>query len=169
KIARLNANGSLDGTFLPMTTGWTFSVAVQADRNIVVGGVFTKINEEPRLRLARLHPDGSLDSTFDPGASGFVYKVALQQDGRILVGGEFGTLAGQERKRLGRLNPDGTLDAEFDAPATVMQTSFVESVRCLQVQADGKILVGGSFTNLSGQFRNHIGRLYSDGSVDAHY
>ena len=34
------------------------------------------------------------------------------------------------------------------------------------VQADGKILVGGSFTTLGGQPRNRIGRLNADGTVD---
>jgi hypothetical protein len=34
------------------------------------------------------------------------------------------------------------------------------------VQADGKILVGGSFTLLGSQLRNRIGRLNPDGSVD---
>jgi hypothetical protein len=34
------------------------------------------------------------------------------------------------------------------------------------VQADGKILVGGSFTALGGQPRDHIGRLNPDGTLD---
>jgi uncharacterized delta-60 repeat protein len=33
-------------------------------------------------------------------------------------------------------------------------------------QADGKIVVGGNFTNLAGQSRDYIGRLNSDGSLD---
>ncbi len=36
-------------------------------------------------------------------------------------------------------------------------------------QADGKILVGGSFSTLGGQLRNNIGRLNADGSVDASF
>jgi uncharacterized delta-60 repeat protein/uncharacterized repeat protein (TIGR02543 family) len=40
-------------------------------------------------------------------------------------------------------------------------------VYCLAVQADGKILVGGTFTNLGGQTRNYLGRLNSDGTLDA--
>jgi hypothetical protein len=34
------------------------------------------------------------------------------------------------------------------------------------LQADGKIVVGGYFTTLGGQTRNHIGRLNPDGSLD---
>jgi uncharacterized delta-60 repeat protein len=34
------------------------------------------------------------------------------------------------------------------------------------VQTDGKILMGGQFTSLGGQNRNHVARLYADGTVD---
>ena len=37
----------------------------------------------------------------------------------------------------------------------------------LALQADGKILVGGSFTILGGQVRNCLGRLNADGSLDS--
>ena len=36
----------------------------------------------------------------------------------------------------------------------------------LAVQADGKILVGGTFTNLAGNTRNYIGQLHADGTLD---
>ena len=39
-------------------------------------------------------------------------------------------------------------------------------VYALAVQADGKIVVGGSFTTLGGQPRNYIGRLNPDGTLD---
>jgi len=39
-------------------------------------------------------------------------------------------------------------------------------VCAMAVQSDGKILVGGSFTNLGGQLRNFIGRLNPDGTTD---
>src|SRR5262249_50392278 len=40
------------------------------------------------------------------------------------------------------------------------------TVNSLALQADGKILVGGSFTTLAGQTRNNLGRLNADGSLD---
>lgn len=39
-------------------------------------------------------------------------------------------------------------------------------VQALAVQADGKILVGGEFTQLGGAIRNRIGRLNLDGTLD---
>jgi len=42
-------------------------------------------------------------------------------------------------------------------------------VRCLAVQTDGKILVGGWFTTLGGQSRTNIGRLNADGTLDTSF
>lgn len=40
-------------------------------------------------------------------------------------------------------------------------------VSALVMQANGKVLVGGQFTTLGGQTRNHLGRLNADGTLDA--
>lgn len=71
------------------------------------------------------------------------------------------------RNFIGRLNPDGTLDTGFDPGANF-------SVLGLALQTDGRILVAGSFTTLGGGGtgntpRNFIGRLNSDGTVDASF
>src|SRR5437667_5249241 len=101
---------------------------------------------------------------FDPNANGSVDVVVVQPDGKILIGGEFTTLspnggAAITRNHIARLNPDGTLDA-FNPNAN-------GAVYAIAVQADGKILAGGTFTNVGGQTRNYIARLNSDGTLDA--
>ncbi len=177
-IGRLNADGSLDGSFNPgvgasLSYGespWVNSLAVQADGKILVGGGFTTLGGQTRNCLGRLNADGSLDSGFNPGVGGslpygqspWVYPLAVQADGKILVGGGFTTLAGQTRNYIGRLNPDGSLDSSFNPGADGL-------VQSLAVQADGKILVGGSFTTLGGQTRNCVGRLNADGSLDSSF
>src|SRR5436853_1336483 len=93
---------------------------------------------------------------FDPNANGIVYVVVVQPDGKILIGGDFTTPspnggAAVTRNRIARLNPDGTLDGfNPNANGTVLS---------IAVQADGKILAGGTFTNIGGQTRNNIARL----------
>jgi uncharacterized delta-60 repeat protein len=52
-----------------------------------------------------------------------------------------------------------TVDSGFNPGAD-------NSVSSLAVQADGKILVGGSFVTLVGQPRNCLGRLNADGTLD---
>src|SRR5438046_1245562 len=94
---------------------------------------------------------------FDPNANGAVHAVVVQPDGKILIGGDFTTLSPNggpavTRNYIARLNPDGTLDTAFDPSAD-------SSVYSIAVQADGKILAGGNFTNIGGQPRNFIARL----------
>jgi hypothetical protein len=83
----------------------------------------------------------------------------VQADGKILVGGGSTTLGGPSRNNFGRLNADGTPDTNFNPGAG----GFFPVVSCLALQADGKILAGGTFTTLGGQSRNYIGRLNNTG------
>ncbi len=94
---------------------------------------------------------------FDPNANGTIYAVVVQPDGKILLGGQFTTLAPNggatvTRNNVARLNSNGTLDTAFNPNANFPVYAFA-------VQADGKILVGGLFTNIGGQTRNKIARL----------
>jgi len=146
--------------FDPGANSYVYSLAVQADGKILVGGQFTTLGGRTRNYLGRLNADGTLDTAFNPGAGSFVYSLAVQADGKILVGGQFTTLGGQPRNHLGRLNADGTLDGGFNPGAD-------QVVRSLAVQADGKVLVGGGFSTLGGQPRNCIGRLDADGTLDS--
>jgi uncharacterized delta-60 repeat protein len=163
-IGRLNADGTLDGGFNPGTgaviDATVYSLAVQADGKILVGGGFTTLGGQPRNYIGRLTANGTLDSAFNPGANDRVNSLAVQPDGKILVVGNFTTLGGQTRNRIGRLNADGTLDSGFNPGAN-------DRVYPLAVQADGKILVGGLFTTLGGQTRNRIARLNANGTLDS--
>ena len=149
--------------FNPGANDYVFSLAVQADGKVLVGGGFTTLGGQSRNGIGRLNADGTVDTSFNPGAGGsypYVLCLALQADGKILVGGEFTTLGGQSRTNVGRLNADGTLDSAFNPGAN-------KSVSSLALQPDGKILVGGDFTTLGGQTRNYLGRLNADGTVDS--
>ncbi|MBE0543181.1 MAG: immunoglobulin domain-containing protein [Verrucomicrobia bacterium] len=159
RIARFNADGSLDNAFNPGADNFVWSLAFQSDGKILVGGWFTMLGGQPRNHLGRLNADGSLDVTFNAGANTNVNSLALQPDGKILVGGIFTTLGGQPRNYLGRLNADGSLDTSFNPGANA-------TVNSLTLQPDGKILVGGNFTTLGDQPRNYLGRLVADGSLD---
>ena len=106
-LARLHPTGSLDLDFNPGTSGFhstVYSLAMQADGKILVGGLFTALGGESHARIGRLNPDGTPDDAFTAGASLDVYGVAVQPDGKVLVGGYFGELAGQPRGFIGRLN-----------------------------------------------------------------
>jgi uncharacterized delta-60 repeat protein/uncharacterized repeat protein (TIGR01451 family) len=171
RIARLNLDGSLDTGFDPGAGADNPALAlaetsVNGARKLLVGGSFTGIDSVNRNNIARLNDDGSLDFTFDPGlgANGSVYAIAVQTDGKVLIGGDFTAVNGIGRNRVARLNADGTLDLSFDPGAGANA-----SVRALAVQLDGRILLGGSFTNYNGTAMNRIARLLPSGALDGSF
>ena len=150
RIARLNSDGGLDGTFYPGTgaTGEVRSVVVQADGKIVLGGYFYAFNGTGQNYIVRLNDDGSVDNTFNTGALGGVEVVGVRSDGKIIVGGQ-GLFI--------RLNPDGSPDNSLSVgtgpDGKILATAF---------QPDGKIFIGGEFVSYNGIGRNRVARILSD-------
>lgn len=166
-IGRLNPDGTLDTGFNPDISRAVSCLTLQADGKILVGGTFTNIGGQPRNYIGRLVPDGTLDTGFNPGVGGTVSSLVVQADGKILVVSSYTNLDGQMRNSIGRLNPDGTMDNGFNPE--VIGIGSPAPINSLAMQMDGKILVGGSFTNINGQTRNHIGRLNPDGTLDTDF
>lgn len=170
-IVRVSADGVLDESFAPGTgaNGAVFDLAVQGDGKIVIVGAFTQVNGVARNRVARLNADGTLDTAFDVGTgpNATVECVALQLDGKVVIGGQFGTVSGSTRSGVARLLITGPVDTSFNNGGTGTNGA----VRCLAVQADQKILIGGDFTTYkdSGvvQNRSRLVRLNSTGFVDS--
>lgn len=170
-IARLNSDGTLDNSFLAAgsgTNGDVFSLALQADGKTVIGGFFTSVNGTARNGIARLNTDGTNDASFLATAEGVnnsVFAVAVQADGRVLIAGVFTNVNGMERNGAARLNADGNLDTSFLATGSGANAALY----ALAIQSDGKIVIGGAFTNFSGSARNGIARLNANGSVDTSF
>ncbi|NBV23529.1 MAG: hypothetical protein EBS05_16620, partial [Proteobacteria bacterium] len=166
RIARLNQSGSVDLTFDPGagTDNAIYSVALQPDDKVVIGGGFSTFNGIGRNFIARLNENGTLDNTFDPGtgANGPVYAVAVQADGKVLIGGDFTTVNGIALTNLARLNGDGSVDTSFNTGSGANST-----VRSLIVQTDGRILMAGSFTNYAGTAVGRVARLETTGALDS--
>jgi uncharacterized delta-60 repeat protein len=177
RIARVNADGTLDTGFDPKANNTVNSMAIQADGAVLLGGLFTTLQPNgavaptARSRIARVNADGTLDMGFDPKADNTVNSMAVQVDGSVLLGGDFltlqpnGAVATTARSRIARVNTDGTLDTGFDPKAN-------NTVNTIAVQADGKVLLGGAFTTLqpngaaSTVARSKIARVNADGTLD---
>lgn len=170
------------------------AVAVQPDGKVLVGGSFTRFDGQPtkpapkatdpgydpdnpeyhvRSRLVRLNQDGSVDTTFKAYImNGEVRSILVLPDGKIFIGGTFTTVRQNKtadenntnttRNRLARLNADGSLDLSLDPNAN-------GDVRVLVTQGDGKIMVGGSFTAISGVTRTRLARLNANGVLDTSF
>ena len=172
RLVRLNTDGSLDKCFnactgTSNTSGPSNSVTqiiLQPDNKILIGGIFTAVNGVARSAgIARIETNGTLDSSFAPttplsNTSGV--RLALQIDGKILAGFSasfpFGTTSSTT---LYRFNSDGSLDNTF--------TSNVNSaVLAILLEDDGKIIIGGAFTQVNGVFKNALARLNPGGTTD---
>ena len=158
KIARLNTDGSLDVSFNTGTGAddevWTINL--QPDGKIIIGGYFMTYNGTVRNNIARLNADGSLDAGFNPGtgANGYLNTSSIQADGRIIIGGYFTNYNGTARKNIARLNMDGSLDFSFNPGAGANYEVYTNTI-----QTNSRILIGGIFTSYNGIGRNRISRI----------
>lgn len=168
RLLRVGVDGALDKTFKVDVNGIVRAIAVQSDNKILIGGNFTTVNDSFRQNLIRLNSNGSTDFTFSrrAGANGQIYSIASQEDGKILIGGHFtkvnrffNSYDGVERNRVARFNQDGSLDSSFSPSINNLVSSIV-------VQDNGKIIIGGSFTEIDNTIRNRIARLNVDGSLE---
>jgi uncharacterized delta-60 repeat protein len=118
-IARLAVNGSVDASFNAGSGSddAIYSMALQPDGNLLIGGAFTTFNGTRRMGIARLLAQGWVDTSFMDTAynqfAGLInhyyntnavnlndapaysnqrnvcYAMALQDDGNVLIGGSF--------------------------------------------------------------------------------
>jgi len=180
---RLNSDGTVDTAFCLNASNaakfnnFVYVIATQPDGKILAGGVFSNYGATiGRNYLVRFNSDGTLDTAFCVNASDggkfspWITSIAVQTDGKILVGGLFTAYAGVTgRNRLIRLNSDGTLDTAFCANA-VDSNKVNGTVNAIEIQPDGKILLGGLFINYGGVIgRNRLIRLNSDGTADEEF
>jgi uncharacterized delta-60 repeat protein len=167
RIIRLNTNGSIDNSF-NIGTGFdspslVFTIAIQSDGKILVGGIYASYNGTSSNYIIRLNTDGSIDTSFNIGTGfdGGVHTIKIQSDGKILIGGNFTSYNGVSRNRLIRLNQNGTVDVLFN-----IGSGFSDIVRDIEIQPDGKIILVGQFGNIPSPQYRRIVRLNSDGSID---
>jgi uncharacterized delta-60 repeat protein len=177
-IARLMTDGSLDTSFNPgpAADAPVYALAeafINGAREIYVGGAFNTIggtgNYSPNL--ARLNNGGSFDGSFAVGAgpNAPVYAIAVYPTnspfaGKLLVGGAFTNINGSALGHVARMNGDGSVDTSF-----ALNLGANDTVRAIAIQNDGRILIGGDFTNVNGVILNHVARLNSDGSLDINF
>jgi uncharacterized delta-60 repeat protein len=124
---------------------------------------FTEYNGVVIEGIIRLNSDGSYDNTYQtgPGATGEVVAMHFQSDGKLIIAGGFASYNGTTVNNMARLNTDGTVDTSFSVGSG---NNF--SIFDIDIQADGKIFVAGSFTLFDGTSVNRLVRLNTDGSVD---
>ncbi len=158
-LIRLNADGSLDTTFVGAneTNNTVRSIAIQTNGRILVG--FDSNN------IIRINPDGTKDLTFNTetefnNSSIRVYSITLQTDNKIIVCGARGNPS-ILREGITRYNENGTRDTTFNS-----FIGFNKATKTIVIQPNGKKLVGGFFTSYQRVHAKGIIRLNLDNSID---
>lgn len=163
RIARLNADGSLDTTFAPTGAGFDNAVSAitpQPNGKLLVGGSFLSYEGTVERYLARLESDGSLDRSFQQTGRPIGYLVeaiGVDSNGRILVGGMFSSPA----KYLLRLNRDGSTDSSFQQTGSGLSGPVYD----LALSANGTLVAVGYFTGYNSQPYSRVIRLLTTAPV----
>lgn len=176
-LVRYESDGSIDTTFgtdgmvstdINQSVDSTTAIFIQSDGKIVVSG-HTPVNTPPYSSgfLLRYDSEGNLDDAF--GANGmvtcaceFLNDVFAQSDGKLIATGG---------NRIMRFESTGVPDNGFGTAGVVELATGGEmlSLSELILQADGKILVGGtkSYTATEPFDVNFLlARIESDGTTD---
>jgi uncharacterized delta-60 repeat protein len=103
EIERLNADGSVDSSWLGRTDEKTEGLLLQPDGKVIAVGYFRTANNVGRTALARFNPDGTLDTTVRIETGGFIWNVAQTHDQKLIVCGEFTGLDGISITNVARL------------------------------------------------------------------
>jgi uncharacterized delta-60 repeat protein len=151
-----------------------YSVALQADGKIIVGGLTSG-----GLSLTRYNADGTIDTGF--GNNGRVIRatdnlseaieVLIQTDGKIVAVGSIFAYTNQSDLAILRFNSDGSPDSSFGTGGKVISalTNIADVASGGVLQANGKIVVSGFTYDYSAgnpDIFPILARYNTDGSLD---
>jgi uncharacterized delta-60 repeat protein len=173
----LDTDFSLDGK---VTTGIGNNydaaecMAIQPDGKILVGG-YSNNGSDNDFVVARFNVNGELDEAFGNDGVSVVgvgsknekaFGIALQPDGKIVLVGTSNDGSNNDFAVL-RFTEQGMLDRSFHGGIVITNAGYTtEQARAVAVQADGKIIVGGSSNGLWNNSDFTLIRYNTDGSLD---
>jgi uncharacterized delta-60 repeat protein len=184
-LARFLPDGTPDATFGTNGQARTdfgandgcYSVGIQADGKIVVGGE-ADVGSHYDFALARYLPNGTLDPSFDEdgkvttdwfAGNDSAAELLIQPDGKIIAVGTAGTPTGSHFA-LARYNADGSMDTRFGTGGKVNTAigSLGANAYAAVLQLNGNIVVGGR-SALPGGESFALARYTSSGVLDSSF
>ncbi|HBG07779.1 MAG TPA: hypothetical protein DDY22_20035, partial [Geobacter sp.] len=151
------------GDFASEITREIDHVSVTWQRNIV------RIHNEGLINEASIDTDFNVEVTFDAGGYGAgISGVTLQTNEDMLIYGVFDHVKDARgvvhpRDNVARIKPSGELETRFDLGAFTYVGGPVNNVGSVNLQPDGKIIIGGNFSELNGiSAKNKLARFAND-------
>jgi|GEM_PF-847583 len=146
------------GTYIAPGTPGTFHVMATSQADSLKSTTIAVTVVQPGTQ------DAAAFGTTTIGTGSTITALAVQSDGKIIAVGQ-ATITGSHFT-IARFNTDGSLDTTFGSGGSRFTQIGDSSVaRAVVLQTDGKIIVGGDFSNgTASQFA--LVRYTSDGAID---
>lgn len=152
-LARLNMDGAIDPSFMPITYSHVTNLFFTSDNKIISSG---------SAGINKLNYDGAIDENFSPVTDGLASFLVIEQllDGSLLavslrtIGGDYG---------IAKYTANGTQISSFSPPVARLGT--ITSMDKLK----NKLIVAGDFFMLNKHRTNNVARINANGSVDVNF
>lgn len=180
-ITRLNADGTMDGSFFPKrfytmayenaSHNGVFALLPQSGGKVIVAGNFRKYGDSWVGGIIRLNNDGNMDPTFLGRISSIKYEsygevihhLRVDNDGNIIAGGRIKLYNEISANNIVKFS---AIDGEVNMSFRNICRGFDRAPSKIVIQPDGKMIVSGEFSSYNGITRDRLIRLNADGSVD---
>jgi uncharacterized delta-60 repeat protein len=169
-IARLKKNGELDLTFNTGsgTNGKVYTVAIQSDGKILVGGNFALYNGYACSNIIRLKKNGAIDESFGAVTNGTVRKIKMDSNGKIIISGDFRNVNGDARPVVARLLINGQLDTAFADPFSISDPSITVSGEDFAINNKGQVYLALNYQSRVFQsLHAELYRIKRNGRIDS--
>ncbi len=134
-----------------------------APRTVLVGGVFTRVNDRPQTGLALIQiPGGSVEPRFageiaSAEGQAAIHAITLLPDGSAAIGGRFTSYQGKPAHHLQVIAPT--------TGAAIGRTLAADDAVYALATTTDQLIVGGAFSTLNGSPSAHLGIVSLQGDL----
>ena len=167
-LIRLNSDGTFDTTFTRPTTYGGYNGAGNNSNNggnntalVILEDDSIVVIDNGTNGIIKFPVNGSASPSASMSTNGTVTAIRKTPDNKIFAIGAFSTVGGVSTSRMVKLNSDLTKDTGFVISGGLTGGTTVNSG--LEIESDGKIIIGGGFTTVNGSARSFITKQYQDG------
>lgn len=162
-------NGSEDRTFRPVPPPSIWELVLRNGKRLVF---YSNTPPEDSV-VVRRSEDGTVDPEYEQPRFGVNARITAAMiergNGQVYVAGTFSEVNGLSFPRLVRLNENGTLDDDFRADSRLVGSTNTPNILVMALQANGKLLVGGSFPTGEPAVSGNLVRLNANGTLDTSF
>lgn len=170
-VPAFNTGAGITST-VPQGSADVYSIKVQPDGRILVGGGFYRYNNTAVKAFVRLNTDGTMDNSFLLGASfvdfpnnyPIVFDIQLDTNDNIYVAGQFVSYQGVNSGGFVKIRPNGIIENAF--PILNKFTYPLDSTSNVSLIVGNFIYIGGFFTGYNSTPAAYVVKLnINDASI----